>query len=323
MISILFTILKILGIFLLTVLGILLVLVVLILFVPVRYRISAYRRMAEEIPMAAEVKVTWLLHILNAAFSYPEAAYVRVRIFCFTVFRTDKADTDKPSKPSQKSKNEKKDNDGNTEDIQSGQSIREEENCDAHVKGKAPMENSGVEQDKAPENRQEQDRHIDEDDFEEEPKATLWDFLKRIWNALKNIKYTITKICDKIKHIIKNIRYYIKIIKSNTFHRAWTVCREQVFSLLKSILPKKLKGNFLIGTGDPASTGQVLSVYGILYPLLGNHINITPDFEQQVLEGELFIKGKITLFKAVKTAGIIYFNKDFRRLIKLFKREAA
>lgn len=338
MISILLTILKILGIFLLTVLGILLVLAVLVLFVPVRYRISAYRRMAEEIPMAAEVKVTWLLHILNAAFSYPEAAYVRVRVFCFTVFHTDKSDTDKQSKPSQKSKNEKKDNDGNIEDIQSGQSIREEENCDAHVKGKALMENSGVEQDKTPENSKEHDGHTDEErpeeehskekeiveeDFEEEPKATLWDFLKRIWNALKNIKYTITKICDKIKHIIKNIRYYIKIIKSNTFHRAWTVCREQVFSLLKSILPKKLKGNFLIGTGDPASTGQVLSVYGILYPLLGNHINITPDFEQQVLEGELFIKGKITLFKAVKTAGIIYFNKDFRRLIKLFKREAA
>lgn len=333
MISILFTILKILGIFLLTVLGILLVLVVLILFVPVRYRISAYRRMAEEIPMAAEVKVTWLLYILNAAFSYPEAAYVRVRVFCFTVFCTDRADTDKQSKPSQKSKNEQKDNDGNTEDIQS---IREEENCDAHAT--EPMENSGMEQDKAPENSKEHDEHIDEehpeeehskekeiveDDFEEEPKATLLDFLKRIWNALKNIKYTITKICDKIKHIIKNIRYYIKIIKSNTFHRAWAVCREQVFSLLKSILPKKLKGNFLIGTGDPASTGQVLSVYGILYPLLGNHINITPDFEQQVLEGELFIKGKITLFKAVKTAGIIYFNKDFRRLIKLFKREAA
>lgn len=294
MISILFTILKILGIFLLTVLGILLVLAVLVLFVPVRYRISAYRRMAEEIPVAAEVKVTWLLHILNAAFSYPEAAYVRVRVFCFTVF------------------------------------------CDAHAK--EPIENSGIKQDKAPENSKEHDGHIDEErpeeehskekeiveeDFEEEPKATLLDFLKRIWNALKNIKYTITKICDKIKHIIKNIRYYIKIIKSNTFHRAWTVCREQVFSLLKSILPKKLKGNFLIGTGDPASTGQVLSVYGILYPLLGNHINITPDFEQQVLEGELFIKGKITLFKAVKTAGIIYFNKDFRRLIKLFKREAA
>ena len=78
----------------------------------------------------------------------------------------------------------------------------------------------------------------------------------------------------------------------------------------------------MIGTGDPASTGQVIAIYGILYPLLGNHIDIIPDFEQQIVEGDLLIKGKITLFRLVKTAWIVYFNKDLRRLIKLLKREA-
>lgn len=320
MISILFTILKILGIFLLIVLGIILALVFLVLFVPVRYRMNAYRKTTEETPVVAEIKITWLFHILNAAFSYPKAAYVRVRVFCFTVFSTGREHTEKKPRSGKKGTKEQKDTDSsrNFEADQGKQSAQEDGKYTAY--GKDLMENTNREQDKGSE---ETEQIQDNERPEDEPKETLADFIKHIWSALKNIKYTITKICDKIKHIIKNIRYYIKIIKSNTFHRAWTVCSVQAVSLLKGILPNKIKGNLLIGTGDPASTGQVLSVYGILYPLLGNHINITPDFEQQVLEGELFIKGKITLFKAVKTAGIVYFNKDLRRLIKLFKREAA
>ena len=47
MISILLTILKILGLLLLSVLGILLVLILLVLFVPVRYRIVLHRKETE------------------------------------------------------------------------------------------------------------------------------------------------------------------------------------------------------------------------------------------------------------------------------------
>lgn len=311
MISILLMILKILGIFLLVVLGIILLLVLLILFVPVRYKITAYRKAAEEPPVTAGIKATWLFHILNAAFSYPEAAYVRIRVFCFTIFRTDKS---REKSPRQKEKEE------------SGEQ-KKAQNQEAFENQEADQEQPKTEAVQKP--QAEQEMHKEQADFkegkyqEEESKAKPADFFKKLWSMLKNIKYTIIKICDKIKHIVKNIRYYIKIIKSDTFKRAWTVCSGQVFSLLKSIFPGKLKGNLLIGTGDPASTGQVLAIYGMLYPLIGNHIVITPDFEQQILEGELLIKGKITVFQAVKTAWIVYFNKDLRRLIKLFKREAA
>lgn len=146
------------------------------------------------------------------------------------------------------------------------------------------------------------------------------EFFGKIWNFLKNIQYTIARICDKIKHIVKNIQYYLKILQSDAFRNAWHVCGGEAVSLLKSILPRKLEGQLRVGTGDPAGTGQILSVYGILYPLIGNHIDILPDFEQAVLEGELFAKGRITVFRALKTAWVIYFNKDLRRLIKLLKK---
>ena len=153
--------------------------------------------------------------------------------------------------------------------------------------------------------------------------SRLKEFFRKLRSLFQNIRYTITQICDKIKHIANNIQYYLNILKSDTFSRAWKVCSGQAFSLLKSIFPGKWRGSLVIGTGDPAGTGQLLAVYGMLYPLLGAHISVTPDFERKILEGELFAKGKITVFQGLKTAWKIYFNKDLRHLIKLFKREAA
>jgi len=89
MVSILLTILKILGISLSVILGILVVLLLLVLFVPVRYRFSGSRRAEGEGPFSFQVKVTWLLHLINVAFSYPDAPYLKVRIACITLFRSD------------------------------------------------------------------------------------------------------------------------------------------------------------------------------------------------------------------------------------------
>ena len=150
----------------------------------------------------------------------------------------------------------------------------------------------------------------------------MWGFFEKLWNALKNIQYTIRKICDKIKHIVKNIQYYTKILQSEIFKRTWTLCSEQVFVLLKMLRPRKVKGSILVGTGDPASTGQILAIFGIVYPFLDADIILTPDFEQAILEGDLEARGRITVFRLLKIGITIYFNKDLRRMMKLFKREA-
>ena len=329
MLSVLLMILKVLGMILLILLGTILLLILLVLFVPVRYQIMLHRKVGEEAPVAAKVKATWLLHALNAAVSYPEAAFLRVRIFCFTIFRSDKPkktmQKDNTQKEAVKKKNAKKDT-VQKEVIQeeTAKTVRKDEEKETDGQ-------KNVERKASDENQKEKNSYIEEaapKKQEEEPKKgrkvnKLFDFLKKLWSVFKNIKYTIIKICDKIKHIVKNIQYYLKIVQSDTFHRAWVVCSGQVFSLIKSILPRKIRGNLIIGAGDPASTGQILAIYGILYPLLGNHIDIVPDFEQQIIEGDLLVKGRITVFKALKMAWIVYFNKDLRRLIKLFKREAA
>ena len=153
-------------------------------------------------------------------------------------------------------------------------------------------------------------------------RRTLLDFVRKLFSAIRNIKYTIRKIYDKINHIIHNIRYYIKILQTESFKRAFVLCREQLLKLMKIVLPRKVSGAFTIGMEDPAATGQILSIYGILYPLIGDSITVIPDFEKPVMEGSFRFKGKITAFTLIRIAAKIYFDKDLKRVICLFKKEA-
>ena len=318
MISVLLTILKVLGILILSLLGIVILVLLLVLFVPVRYRIYAERKLESGLPVLAKMKATWLLHLLNVHFSYPEKAYVRVRIGCFTVFRSDR--TGGKTKEKEKSKGKEKFSEEESIEIK----IREEQEVkedkilkeDKVLKEDKTGEEAGSDQ-AGEESKKDQGR-----EKKEAEKPTLKNFIKKILALLKNLRYTITQICDKIKKIVKNIKYYIEVISSVEFKNTFRLCSTQVGVLLRHICPKKIKGSLRIGTGDPASTGQVLAIYGMLYPFLGNQISITPDFEQQIVEGELLINGRITLFRLIKCAWIVYFNKDLLRVINMLKREA-
>lgn len=147
-------------------------------------------------------------------------------------------------------------------------------------------------------------------------------FLEKLKAAIQNIRYTIRHMCDKIKAVSDTIQYYREVLASDAFARSWELCREQAWMLFREIKPDTVEAELIVGTGDPASTGEILAVCGILYPVLGPGVRIAGDFERAHLEGFVFIKGKIRAFKFLRTAWKLYRNKDIRTLIKLFKKEA-
>ncbi len=316
-------ILKIIGIILLIVLGLILLLLLLVLFVPIRYRIDASKDAEGEQQIHALVKVTWLFHLLNIRFLYPEEAYLRVRIACFTLFRSDRpskeaASAEKKAESDQKVGEKTRALKVSKEDFES--SMPEEDTLLA-TEDTAHTEAN-------PESAEVREK---EEEADSEETTSKWELLcekmiwciQKLWGLLKNIRYTIQSIYDKIRNIIHHIRYYYKIFHSDLFHRTWEKCSKEALRLLKGIAPRKVKGYLHIGMEDPATTGQILGYYGMLYPLIGGHIDVIPDFDQVILEGSLKIRGRITLFRAVRTACAIYFNKDLRKLIRLLKREVA
>lgn len=291
--TVLLLILKILGIVLLVLLGILLALLLIVLFVPVRYQGSGYREEGDPVPVHVQLKVTWLLHLVRVSFIYPEEAFLKVKVLFFQILpakEKKKKASNKKEADGKKPKTDKKEAGHDVRDTASDQKISDE--------GNTAVEDGG------------------------DDRRTLLDFVRKLFSTIRNIKYTIRKIYDKINHIIHNIRYYIKILQTESFKRAFMLCREQLLRLMKIVLPRKVSGTFTIGMEDPAATGQILSIYGILYPLIGDSITVIPDFEKPVMEGSFRFKGKITAFTLIRIAAKIYFDKDLKRVICLFKKEA-
>ncbi len=352
MLHILLLILKIIGIVLLCILGLLLLGIACALFVPVRYRIEAVRREGEgEPPVVVTVKVTWLLHFVNVLVRFNGSLSARARLLFITVFRLpkkekrgcrDKTDGKKRRKeearePDQPKGGEterkaaettvtahRKEAEKTPEEEGNGKTV-EERNVEIQQTGKGRMSAEAAEGDER-EAAREGDAESDKKPGFLDKLRTVPDILRRIFAKIKdifeNIQYTIQNICDKIRSVLDNIVYYRGVIEGETFQRSYALCKKELRAIVKSLKPNKFEAAFVVGTDDPASTGEILAVCGMLYPILGPQVNVVGDFERKRLEGRVFIKGKLRLFTFIRVAVRIYFNKDIRKLYGLLKKEA-
>jgi hypothetical protein len=332
MLHIILFVLKIIGIVLLCIVGIVLLAVFCVLFVPIRYRIFLAREEGEDKPpLVVRAKVTWLFHLLNVRIRYPlDRQYVRARIFLFTVF----------SVPGKEKKASRKDQ------ASAGNSVAGKEEEHASKKG-ARLDKQIEASDRlsADESKQRETTEKAEEQTAEKPvpaqeeaaadeKLSLFQKLKKILqlvqNFLKkgkeivqNIQCKIEHFCDKMKSVLNDIMYYQEIVESDVFQNSLRLCKDELFRALKRLQPQKMQADLIIGMDDPATTGQILAVWGMLYPFIGEHVNIVGDFEQTRIEGQAFIKGKITILTLVRLVVRIYFNQDVKKLWKLLKKEAA
>lgn len=103
--------------------------------------------------------------------------------------------------------------------------------------------------------------------------------------------------------------------------RALADCKEKLFRALKAILPKKWSVLAKFGFSDPSITGKIMAGLGILYPVIGNHIVAIPFFEEEILEIEGELKGKIRPIYFLWQILLLILNKDVRYLIKAAKKQ--
>lgn len=318
MLHILLLILKIIGIILAVLTGCVLLALCLVLFVPIHYRVELKRTETEgSPPIEVKAKITWLLHFVNIRILYPSDIYLKVRILFITLFRLpQKKKSDKKTNKDSNGKTKKKDN----EKAEEAQERRQSDVSTKTEKVKTEQNGKDTEGESV---KADASDNADEETQNTNPKLSLKDKLNKLWNLFKNIWYTIKGICDKIKEILENIEYYLDIIKSDTFKQAFSLCKDELVSILNYIKPRKFIADLIIGMGDPAATGQILSYYGMLYPLIGNNVTVTGDFDMKRIEGSVFFKGRIKLFTFLKAVIRIYFSKDIKKLLKLFKKEDA
>ena len=288
MLHVILQILAIIGIIFLCILGFSLLLTAVVLFVPIRYRAKGKR---EGEVLEATVKATYLLHLLTVKFAYPEPGTIAVRLFGIKIYE------------SARTKAEDK------KDIQT--EVRAETKSGADTEDRNMSEKENVSENEVPEDVSKQEKE----------KKSLID----------KIQYTFNTICDKIRNIIEkikevfqNISYYKEILTKTENKKLYGRIKERILKVLKSIRPRVIKADLRIGTGSPDTTAYIYGIYGMIMPILGKNvknIHIDLDFENTVYEGEVFLKGRITLFTILVQAVKVALDKQLHVFLKQLKRE--
>ncbi len=305
--SVFLLILKIIGITLLAVIGLLLLVILLILFVPVRYCADASYLQKPNVAG----KVTWLLHILSFRFSYDENGFTKH----FRIFGIDLLNRKKKEKRARKPKKQKKPKKEKPLNRLPEESEYTLEGFDAPDEKEQDVTSFDAPKD---ENSERESAPEEEKGFF----AKLKEFAGKIFDLITHFTDKVKAVFEKIRSVKDNLEKYISVISNERNQQTIKNALAQILKVLYSVRPRKWKGYARFGMEDPATTGQILAILSVLYPWIGPHMKIEPDFEEQIVEGETYIKGRIFVIVLLVAAWKLYFDKDLRKMLKSLKKEA-
>ena len=142
------------------------------------------------------------------------------------------------------------------------------------------------------------------------------DSASKIEQITEKIKCTYHKFCDKINEITEKKDKMSDFLTDETHKNAFLKLKNEAFHLLKKLKPKKIQGEITFGFEDPSLTGRLLAWISMIYPWIGEHTDITPDFEHRTLSGDLSIRGRLYVITPVVTAIRLILSKAVRRSFK-------
>lgn len=308
MVSIILTILKIIGIILLAILGILLLLIALVLFVPVRYKASGgYTQGSADV----SGKVRWFLGFVSLTVRYQSGQpfHIKTKVLFITIFDN--------LKKTKRQKKQRKQKHTSEEKPQLQAASDEEEYIDDERLSKTEEFCAGVSEEETPGTADEF-----EQEFEQDKKETIFQkikaFFAKLVDLIRNIKFTFHKIYVIIVKIRDNIKYYWELLQQESTKQAFRLCSKQLSKIIKNISPKKYEVKLHLGFEDPSVMGNVLAVWGMLYPFHMGKVDIQPEFDQKVMEGSFRLKGRVSIYILLWTVWLFMTDKNIKQLRKQF-----
>ena len=308
MIALLLKILSVIGIVLLCILGLLLAVILLVLFVPVCYRADGA---INETKKRVQAKVTWFGFLVRIYFRYPEEPQPVIRIL-WKKLASNTSDGASGRKSKGKSQ-EKQAHEADIESIDPGKTTAENMTAES-IDADSKTTESAPTQQSDPEEPQMEPEPISEDAQDEQTSL-----IGKIRQKIENIIFKIRSVCDKIKEVWENVEYYLNVLGEEDTKRLLTQGKKSLYRILRNIRPRVLRVRGVLGMGSPDTTGYLYGVYCMFLPVLGSHVEITPDFERQIVDVEFRIRGHITLFVLLINGLRILLNRRHMRVLKKFK----
>lgn len=327
MIHILFMILKALGILLLVLLFLVLLIVCTVLFLPFCYRAQVLKEEEGFACVKASGRVSWLFGAVALTASYEEQKPEAQILLFGASLETWKRRLKK---------------------IRRGEASvpRTEENETEN----APEAEKTAEQ-KAPDQKEKQQKvtaQKEQPEQEQEPDAPKKSILERFFGRIEYLPEKLLNLASRLLQtafrllefpfrLLEKLEQKIqagrrlkrkwesvkKFFRSKMFREALLHAKKEVLYFLKKAAPKKVTGTVRFGFNDPALTGETLGILGMIYGKLPKDLSIQPDFEQEILRGDVRMKGS---FQAVTAAGIalrLFRDQNLRKTIRHFKHKEA
>lgn len=327
MIHILFMILKALGILFLVLLFLVLLIVCTVLFLPFCYRAQVLKEEEGFACVKASGRVSWLFGAVALTASYeeqkPEAQILLFGASLETWKRRLKKIRRGEASVSR------------TEENETENALEAEKTAEQKAPDQKEKQQKVTAQKEQPEQRQEPDA----------PKKSILErFFGRIeylpeklLNLVSRLLQTAFRLLELPFRLLEKLEQKIqagrrlkrkwesvkKFFRSKMFREALLHAKKEVLYFLKKAAPKKVTGTVRFGFDDPALTGETLGILGMIYGKLPKDLSIQPDFEQEILRGDVRMKGS---FQAVTAAGIalrLFRDQNLRKTIRHFKHKEA
>ncbi len=163
-----------------------------------------------------------------------------------------------------------------------------------------------------------------------EKKKGLFHFIRKAGDSIRSfwgkMKAFVSSLKEKIEGLTSNVsKLYSKYQLIRLFFQddknklGFQYGFRSIKGLLRHVRPKKVQAYIEFGTGDPCSTGQILGVAAAFMGLYKNSVQIIPDFEEEVIKGNFYCRGRIQTFILLIIGVKLILNRDIKNLIKNFQ----
>ena len=327
MLHIIIFILKIIGILLLVILGLILLLVSSVLFVPITYKVRAERK---DGVIQVRAVAGWMFRLLSVHYrlhtSQEPMQLLQGRILGIPVWKPLEPKKEKPKKAEKKSK-EKQSKPKQMEAKQLEQKAEVKSSDKAKERLKKDL-TPGTAVATIPQPEPEVSRQEQPQDKQAQTKPPRQSILKKLLYAIRRIYGKITAIGRGLFSLVVKLLHMPEKASETigTLTDFWNLeenvkARESIWRELKFLWkhsrPRKADLTLHFGFEDPSWTGQCMGVLSILNVWYPGRIFLKPEFEQEIFEGTLYIKGHMML--AVPLLSVFRLWRD-ENVMKMYRR---
>ena len=150
---------------------------------------------------------------------------------------------------------------------------------------------------------------------------------------MKTVYAKVTGITEKVKKAVSKIQELTykaetlihKVVDYPDRPYLQSLLLRILKKLIRRIRPRRFEVNMVYGMESPVTTGKIAAAYGVLSVILGDikhyQIRTKPDFEQKILDGDLYLKGRIQGYMFVFPVLRLAVDRKVWRLIKLLRNK--